>query len=514
MSVPGVRRGAPSSFLIAAALWASAFIIYQSTFVCAPRLFLFPEAGMAPADIPEYAAALRGRPNETDMRKHLLYYPLSRVLYRIADGARLRLGVNGDAVAQVFPGALYGATSVVLAYLLFLRFIGRQRPSAAAAACYAFMYSVWVFSSVPESYALTTLSVNLFLCAVFAGNAGPTRRWLGCLVAVISLSALCDARCLLLVIVPIYIVALSPEIEWPRKIGSVVFLLIGTLCLVGAVYGAYRRISGYEGFGCYALCTWLWRLGKEYTSFGHALDLRSATGVLLTFFVETLSPLYQVHMDESPAVVRAFHVSLACGFVAAGVLLLSGALRTIGKRLVSGVPVQGLACCLAVYILSHVVFSPESALHFSTPVVLPLLLLILPGIVDAWARRRYGLPVMCAAVACLMANNLVLVNEARSAWQAPDIVQSPDDRVYLLPGDHERLYYLVHKGAVMLPVGERERFLVLAAKSGSQLTKDEGREIHEIAFRAIGHLPTRERAEALDISRRNMEAFRISAVQR
>jgi len=45
---------------------------------------------LAIADIPEYAAALRGRPNEEDMRKHLLYYPLGRPLYLLANRARLR----------------------------------------------------------------------------------------------------------------------------------------------------------------------------------------------------------------------------------------------------------------------------------------------------------------------------------------------------------------------------------------------------------------------------------------
>lgn len=134
MRAPTFRHAGARTLAIAATLWSCALVIYGTTFLCTPRLFLFPESASSIGDVPEYAAALRGRPNLTDMRKHPLYTPLGRALYRAVNLLRIRAGINQDAVAVVFPGALYGATAVALSYALFRRFTRSAVAAAVAAA--------------------------------------------------------------------------------------------------------------------------------------------------------------------------------------------------------------------------------------------------------------------------------------------------------------------------------------------------------------------------------------------
>ncbi|MCX6357956.1 MAG: DUF2723 domain-containing protein [Candidatus Aureabacteria bacterium] len=181
-----IRRPFPVSL----ALLLGSFVVYQTTFACTPRLFVFPKVGLSFSDTQEHAAALKGRPNATDMRKHLLYYPVGCFVYRIADQARIVLGISRGAGALIFPNALYGSLSTALAYLLFLRLMRQRREAAVAAAVYAFTYSVWLVSSITESYALTTMCVNVFFWAALRENARPSSRWCCGMIILTGLSGL------------------------------------------------------------------------------------------------------------------------------------------------------------------------------------------------------------------------------------------------------------------------------------------------------------------------------------
>ena len=500
---------------IPAALWLASFLVYQTTFLCTPRLFLFPEAGLAIADIPEYATALRGRPNEEDMRKHLLYYPLGRPLYLLANRARLRLGINHDAAALAFPGALCGATSVVLAYYLFFRILKGRKRAAAASAFYAFTYSVWVFASVPESYALTTVSVNLFLCLALAENSKRDRYWLCGMVALICFSSLLDLRSLFLLLVPLYLIAGTPGMSRLRRIGAAFFVTLGTLCLVAAAYQVYSAVSGYSSFSVHSMYEWIRGLGGVERSVfveGASFPVSSA-GVLSTFFIESISPFYRSSMAESSATVNAVHLAFAFFFLALFMVLVFGALVRIAGCILSSPCLQALACWLAVYTAFHAFYSPWSAgrLNFSNPVVFPVLLLTMPGIVGAWRLRRFGVPLMSAIVVVILANNLVVINGARSAWQMPDIVQTAADRVYLLHGEIGRLRYLARKGTSTLPEWERRRMYELGAKHPGSLTESDRRELDELVMKGLERLPGEERDEALDILQRYNAVVRLAA---
>ena len=510
MNPSGGSRNGIRSLEIAVVLWLSAFMIYQTTFLCTPRLFLFERTAFIPADSMEWAAGLRGRPNELDMRKHLLYAPVGRALFRFANGVRLRIGISHDTVALVFPEALCGAASVVLAYFIFLRFMQKEGWAAASAALYAFTYSVWLFGSVTESYALTTLSVNLFLYFALPSSVKPNRRWYLAMITLVTFSSMCDLRSLLLLIVPLYVIAGMRVVKRAQRIKTTILIVVLTLCLVAAAYQIYGNISGYRSFSIYSMCKWLPSYGQSYTSIDHILNIRTAIRTLLTLFIEAVSPFYQAHISYGSAATRGVHHFLGYGFAALYTVLVLISIRSIGRRLRASVSLQGLACWLIVYTIYHIFYAPQSALVFSRPLIFPLLLIVLPGLISFWSQWKTGMVLMLLAAVFMLANNLIVINEARVAWQRPDIVLKPADGIFLLPGEMERLGFLTRKGVSLLSAGERRRLAELEAKPADSLTEGEGHEMIRLLNRALVYLPGSENAEARDIAFRFNAAVQLS----
>ena len=493
-------------------VWASAFIVYQTTFISTPRLFVSPETGwFANAiDIPEYALALRGRPNETDMRKHLLYSPLGQVLYRAADRARLLCGMNYDTAALIFPQALYGATSVLAAYVLFLRLINRWRLAAIAACCYAFTYSMWLMSGVPESYALTTLAVNLFLLFILREKVARGWLWYPATIGLIALCSLCDLRYVSLMVIPLYLAACAPGLKLAQRIGLMCAIVVGTCCLIGSAYTLYQYASGREGFGIGAMCKWLPSYRQESTLGHHLLDCRSIAWSLRVFFIESISPLYKKFFDQSPIALQRIHLSLACCFWTMSATLILGSVRHIRAVNFSRRSLQALLCWLTVYLIElHAVFH-RTALPHTLPIVLPLMLLIVPGVIKAWGPRQFGITIMVMAAVTMLANNLILINEARLAWQRPAIVQSPADHIYLLPGEIERAQFLTYKMSSLCPASERDRLTGLRTRAPHTLSAQERREFDELTFKGLERLTPSEREQLRDIMHRSQEAIRLA----
>ncbi|MEI6633374.1 MAG: hypothetical protein WCP22_06075 [Chlamydiota bacterium] len=513
---PAVFRGAPAGrarrghIAITVVLWTSAFLVYQTTFIPTPRLFLFPEAGSFDADIPEYAAALRGAPNETDMRKHLLYAPLGRALYRCADRARLFCGMNSDTVALVFPGALYGATSAAIAYFLFLGFMADTRRAAIAAACYAFTYSMWLMSSISESYALTALSVNLFLLFICKKDAGSGWRWGAGVVGLIALSSLCDLRSVFLLILPLYLVARTPSMAWAKRAGYMCAIALGACALIGATYQAYAYFSGRTAFGMDAVCTWMPVYRRAHTSSRWMFDARCIARSLRIIFRDAFSPLSPEQCGRSAALPPWAPMFPAYGFFTIVSVLVLGSLRAVRARIISCPRLQALLCWLVADLLSLFVIFRRTALLHTPPVMLPLMLLIVPAAVAAWAPRRIGIPLLGAATILMLTHNLTVLNDARSAWQMPDIVQSPADRIYILPGEMLRARFLALTMLSRCPPEERDRLTALKGRAARPLSAQEGRELDALTRGALGRLSASERAQLDDIAHRHREAIRLS----
>jgi len=499
------------SCTIGLVLWASSFIIYQTTFISTPRLFSFPEAGSLDADVPEYAIALRGRPNETDMRKHLLYAPLGQALYRFADSARLLCGINQDTAALIFPGAAYGATSVVVAYCLFLRFLKRRRFAIAAAVGYAFTYSFWLLSSVAESYALTTLFVNLVLLFALKEGLEPGWRWCSGMAALIALSSLCDLRSVSLMIIPLYLIAFTPRLQWSRRIGFMCVITIGIFFLVATAYESYKCFSANKIFGIREMYNWIPQYRQKNISPHQLFDWRSMAYSLRIFLIETISPLYGENFVQNSLVIQRAHISLVCCLLAMFGVLILGSVRTICSRVSSCLSLRALLCWFIIYLAQLYVIFLRSALAHTPPIVFPLMLLVLPGVVRAWRPRRMGIPLMAAIVVVVLGNNFLVINEARLAWQRPDILLSPEDRVYLIPGEVERLRFLLQKGISLLTQPDRERLAKLERQPPSSLREEDEKELKKLRQRADENLPEAERRELTDIRGRLEEAARMAS---
>jgi hypothetical protein len=497
----------PRLLRTAVVLWVSSFIIYQTAFLHTPRLFLFPRSGLSFSDIHEYAPLLRGWRCEWDMYKHLLYKPVSRPLYRLANWARLRFAVTRDTAALVFPEALCGAFSVVLGYILFLRFMKSATAAAVAAAVYAYTYSVWLFASVTETYALTVLCVNLFLCVAVAKKIELSKKWYVALTGLLALCCLCDLRSLFLVSVPLYIIVSTRGVKRAQHIGGVLLLTTGAVVLVGTTYELFRYITGHAGFGIRAMSQWLPHYGRSFMSLG---SVHSVLQTLLIFFVGSLSPLHPEQMNQSPQVLFGIQTFLACCFSFVYGILILGALRDIGNHIKTSLHIQALVGWLLIYVFYHIFYASFSAVLFSRPSVLPLLLIVVPGVAGAWRRRRGGTALMAACVVLMLVNNLLVINEARVSWQRPAILQSDADRIYLLPGEIEREQFLRWKALSLCSEAEKARVAVLSARAPHALTTQEREELIELTQRGITHLTPSEREQLRDIMYRCHEAVKLA----
>ena len=474
-------KGRPSTWLSAAVVWACAFAVYQTTFLCAPRLFLFPETGAAPGDIPEYAAALRGRPNDTDMRKHPLYLPLSRPLYRAANAVRLRCGVAWDTCALALPGACAGAAAVFVGYLLCSQAMG---PAAGTAALlYASSYSMWLMSSVTETYALTALLVNLFLLAVLRDWERTRWGWLG-VGALAALCALSDFRSLLLLVIPWYTAARSREAGGTRRIAPA--SVATAVALAATATGMLWFEGGVAGLAEFA--AWTTDPAAPYFA------LRRNTDFVRTLLFGTVSPLQAEQMSEAGLGPRFVHHACAYAFLACAAAIVASSIRPIVRRLRASARMQGIALWLALSIVFNAAFIIGIPPQFAAPLVLPMLLLLLPGILDRWGRGPWGRRLLGIAALAAILNNLVVLNETREAWATPPFVLGPGDAVYLLPGETARLDFLVRKGTSLLP----------PAEPGASRAR------REALDRVLLALPRGERDEARDIVRR-LQALRLMA---
>ena len=490
-------------------VWVSVFIVYQTTFISTPRLFMYPKVGPSFFDTQDHAAALRGKPNDTDMRKHLLYYPLGHAIFKIANGARLLTGFKSECTALIFPDALYGSLFVVLAYFLFLRQIGKRREVAVSTAVYAFSYSLWLVSSLTESYALTTLCINIFLCFAIRKDAKPSWTWCSGMVVLIGLSSLCDLRSLFLLVVPLYIVIRSPGIGFRTAGGYALFLCLGAMGIVAAAYTSYEHMSGRTCFNIVTASNWFLGYGHKFIS-GLTLGSRSPCYTLFTFLIQALSPLYQEQLNQASLLMTRVHVVLASCFMGLYIILVIRSVPSLWRNLLARRSLQGMACWVAIYLAYHIFYSPWSAMLFAPPVILPLMLLIVPGVIKAWEPLRFGTKIMAVAAVTLLANNLMLMNEARLAWQCPSIVQSPADCIYLLPGEIERARFLMAKISLLYPSSERSRLIALMAKAPQTLSAKEELELNELFSKRPERLTQSEREQLHNITYRQQEAVNLA----
>jgi hypothetical protein len=309
----------------------------------------------------------------------------------------------------------------------------------------------------------------------------------------------------------VYLIARAPELRLDDKRERISFCVIGAFVVVALAYESYKYISGRACFGAGAMCAWLLRYGHEFTSDkwapGH---VRAPLSTVFAFLVQSLSPLSAEQLAQAPPATERTHLFLAYSFISLSTLIAVASLRSIIRELASRVSLQGVGCWLIAYLAYHIVYSPWSAILFAPPMVLPLLLITLPGMIAAWTRRRHGAWVLALAVAAMLVNNLLVINEARIAWQRPPLVRSPDDRIYLIPGEMERAQFLIRKISSLSPAEERARSNELRARAARGLTEPEKHELDELTRRGIERLAPAERAQLGDVMYRYHNACRLA----
>ncbi|MCX6357955.1 MAG: hypothetical protein NT045_08810 [Candidatus Aureabacteria bacterium] len=220
--------------------------------------------------------------------------------------------------------------------------------------------------------------------------------------------------------------------------------------------------------------------------------------------------MHQEQLVQSQPAVLLAHDVVSYGFTALWIFLVATSWRSITRRLLGWKSLQALGCWVAVYLGYHLFYSPWSAVLFAPPLVLPVLLITVPGIVDTWGRSRPGGAMLMLTVAAMLANNLIVINEARLAWQRPALLQSPADRVYLLPGETERAQYLMKKAEQLRPPDERVKAMALRTKGPQDLTAQERGELRTLLQRGLERLTPSERTQLEDITCRFRSAIALA----
>ncbi len=130
------------------------FIYYHSMFASK----MVPMAGIAFSDPDELVRPFLTNVMEYDLTKHMLCLPVVHLLWRA-------FSMVGWAQIPALAGAFafVAAGNVAVAHLLFSRLVRHGLGAALLTLCYAASFSIWLYSSMFETFILSSLTTNLFL---------------------------------------------------------------------------------------------------------------------------------------------------------------------------------------------------------------------------------------------------------------------------------------------------------------------------------------------------------------
>jgi len=321
-------------------------------------------------------------------------YQLGRLLYSWAPedlAARLAL---------IFPVALLGALNTALA-IWVLEQNDRDRTTAnLLGLLYGLCATSWVFSSYPDTYALTALCTTFFLGVLIVH----LRRGTSMLpvAAANALACYASPQQIFLAVIPIFSRLRSERLS-KRSLREAAQYGIVLVVLFVLPYLIFLEISG-EG----------WRLApgyvNAYSDVNRLVDVAWYPVVVLNFLVfSTVGPVVHPSLYRDPTTGFASEVD-PYWYVLAGLYLI---LVVRGLRLLkesSSVlkpTADGLVAFLASYSLFFLVFNPMESFIYSFPALLPWFLLLQSGFAarDPGRWRAY-LALLLVAVAL---NNLGVI---------------------------------------------------------------------------------------------------------
>lgn len=130
---------------------------------------IVPMAGIAFSDCDELVQPFLTNVMEYDLTKHMLCLPVIHLLWRV-------FSVIGWAEMVALAGAfaLVAAANVAVAHLVFTRLVRHGLGAMLLTLCYAGSFSIWLYSSIFETFILSSLLANLFLLVWLASRGTPS----------------------------------------------------------------------------------------------------------------------------------------------------------------------------------------------------------------------------------------------------------------------------------------------------------------------------------------------------
>lgn len=355
------RRAGPGRVrLLGASLFVVAFCGYfANTLHFEPIVTGSRENVIFSADTVSVARAMSELTFGRNMRQHPLFSPVTSSLVRAVE-VLTPLGGGRSVLAVV---ALIGAANCLLAFLLVCR-LGSVWAGLGFAAIYSVLLGNLALFSVPETYALSTFSVLLYLWYAADLTRPMTSRRVAVLGLLAGCAGLLNPPLLSLVVVTLALVARDGLSGRALALGS----LTVSVALITFI-GVNVAIYGGEFYLNYA--TDQQRYGR-LANFG---SVEAIGTVLAGFFLySVVSPLGNLthHLTLSEAAGYLRSVSASVLLTAYTFLMVRALIRIARER---DALMLGVLCWLATMTGFHVYFNPPGVMLYAVQ-VLPALLLV------------------------------------------------------------------------------------------------------------------------------------------
>jgi hypothetical protein len=375
----GIRPGIPTCatvFLATGVLLSSFFFFLHNIWFLSSTTYAHPGLIFG-ADTVEVVHAMRQVTFRDDMKKHLLF---SATVAPLVSAFQHVPGISEDrSIALVL--ALLGALNIVGAFLL-LRSLFLSTPMAALfSSLHAFFFSNLVIFSVPETYALSDLTILLYLSVLL--KVRDSLNWRNCTVlsSLAGLASLYNPPLLSLMVIHIYLLWRQSKVRDWARLGAM-NLAVGALIFLAANY----LTQGW------AFLSFLSAYSGRWGSALNLLDIRLFSDVLADFlFYSVSSPIRHL-----PAALGWQGIS---GYLDSwlGILLLPlqltficyAAYVSVSRSSQNRWLYVGLLAWIFLMILCYTYFNPGEAMLYSSQILLPLLIILVNAFETIRARAPY-----------------------------------------------------------------------------------------------------------------------------
>lgn len=428
--------------VIAGAMLAIAFLVIYVLFLgpfASPR---FPDFWRFGAD--SYRIAFSELHHRHDMalyqfRKHSLFVVIAAPVYQVVRSIAPCGWTTCQNLALTFPVALLGALNVAMAFLVFRRAGFPRGDALLPTVFYGTGLCVWVFSMFPDTPVLLCLLVNAFLF-LFLGDP-MVRRW-RTLAVLNGLAGLAAPQLVLLGILPAAGILTAAPGSRPRQLAR--YVVLSSVVFLVPFFIVQLLVHGAAGPNARDLLFPARELGA-WASLDHLLSPVDWLAVTGTFAVAAQAGVY---LDPAGNVrLTAETVLQSLPALAAGGLGLVGYALWGWRSAQWRSPFRGIGpvvTFLVSYLVFFVCFSPQEAMLFAAPFLLPFWLLLHGGHARTNGNPRWRLIMTVMIVIGAIANGRYILKLARStagtrsvSWRqprSPDQARTRFSRIAPLPG--------------------------------------------------------------------------------